>query len=220
MSWDEPEEIVDGLIDAQRRLLSGFGGLVGVDKKKLAESKKPNQAAISLSGEPTIYPKLSGLLEELHRRCFTTFLVSNGTEPDALQALDPLPSQLYVSLVSSDELMYERVCNPVISRGWEKIMDTLELFPSLDTRKVVRLTLVKGLNMSDVSGYARLIKKACPDHIEAKAFMFLGGSRQRLTQENMPSHAEIKEFSERLSEETGYAITNEKEDSRVVLLTR
>jgi tRNA wybutosine-synthesizing protein 1 len=50
--------------------------------------------------------------------------------------------------------------------------------------------------------------------------MFLGGSRQRLTMDNMPSHEEVKEFAEKISEETGYRIADEKEDSRVVLLKR
>lgn len=219
-SWDEPEDIVDGLIEAQRKLLSGFGGYEGIDKKKLEESKNPNQAAISLSGEPTIYPKLGGLIEVLHKRGFTTFLVSNGTNPYALEKLSPLPTQLYVSVVAPKEEMYERVCNPLLPNGWENIQKTLGLFPSLDTKKVVRLTLVKELNMTEPENYAKLIEKAKPDFIEAKAFMFLGGSRARLTMENMPSHEEVKAFAGKISEHTGYGITNEKEDSRVVLLKR
>ena len=218
--WDEPEEIVEEAIQAQRQLLSGFGGLPGVDKGKLAEGKTPNQAAISLSGEPTLYPKLGGLLEALHGRGFTTFLVSNGTNPDALKKLSPLPTQLYVSLVAPDKETYRRVCNPTFSDGWEKVQETLSLFPSFGTKTVVRLTLVKGLNMEDAEGYGRLIAGAEPDFVEAKAFMFLGGSRQRLERDNMPSHEEVKTFAEKISDTSGYRIADEKEDSRVVLLKR
>jgi len=220
VTWDEPEDIVPGLIEAQRLLLSGFGGFEGVDEKKLAESKNPNQAAISLSGEPTLYPKLSGLIEELQKRDFTTFLVSNGTNPDALEKLEPLPTQLYVSLAAPNEETFKKICNPLVACGWERLNETLELFPSLDTRKVLRLTLTKGLNMEKEGEYAKLIGKAEPDFIEAKAFMYLGGSRARLCRDNMPSHGEIKKFAKKLSDETGYNISNEKEDSRVVLLKR
>ncbi|MFH1788149.1 MAG: 4-demethylwyosine synthase TYW1 [Candidatus Altiarchaeota archaeon] len=216
--WDEPEDIVDGLIQAQRQLLSGFGGYEGVDKRKLEESKNPNQAAISLSGEPSFYPKLGGLIQVLQKRGFSTFLVSNGTMPEALEKLAPLPSQLYVSLVAPDEKTYTRVCNPLIPDGWSKVNKTLRLFQSLDTRKVVRLTLVKGVNMTEPQGYAKLIGKAEPDFIEAKAFMFLGGSRGRLARDNMPSHDEVREFAAKISEFTGYLIADEKEGSRVVLL--
>lgn len=220
VSWDEPEEIVEGLIEAQRTLLSGFGGNPGIDKKKLKESKKPNQAAISLSGEPSLYPKLGGLIEELHGRGFTTYLVSNGTNPKALEKLSPLPTQLYVSVVAAGERMYERVCNPLLPNGWEKLKETLKLFPSLDTKKVIRLTLVKELNMTEPEKYAKLIGKAKPDFIEAKAFMFLGGSRARMSMENMPSHEEVNAFAGKISENTGYEITDEKNDSRVVLLKK
>lgn len=220
LRWDEPKDLIDGLVEAQRQLLSGFGGLEGVDKKKLNEAMNPNQAAISLSGEPTEYPLLGGLLSLLHGRGFTTFLVSNGTNPGRLEKLSPLPTQLYVSLVAPDEETYARVCNPSKPGGWEKIKDTLSRFPSLDTRTVVRMTLVKGINMQSEPAYARLISQAEPDYIEAKAFMFLGGSRSRLSQDNMPSHEEIRAFSSKLAQETGYRIKDEKEDSRVVLLTK
>jgi tRNA wybutosine-synthesizing protein 1 len=218
--WDRPEEVIDGLIAAQRELLSGFGGFADVDRRKLAESRNPNQAAISLSGEPTLYPYLGEFVGEFHRRGFTTFLVSNGTNPEGIRRLSFMPTQLYVSLVAPDEETYRRVCNPIIPDGWRRINETLSLFPSLSARKVVRLTLVKDLNMFEAGGYGKLISKAEPDYVEAKAFMFLGGSRQRLTMDNMPSHEEVKEFAEKISEETGYRIADEKEDSRVVLLKR
>jgi tRNA wybutosine-synthesizing protein 1 len=217
---DDPEEIIDKSIEAQRVLLSGFGGLDIVDKRRFEEARNPNQVAISLSGEPTIYPKLSGLIEGFHKRGATTFLVSNGTLPDRLKALDTLPTQLYVSVVAPDEGTYLRVCDPISASSWNRIQETLELFPSLDTRKVVRITLVKGLNMSDAKGYAKLIGKAEPDYVEVKAYMFIGGSRKRLTLGNMPSPDEVRAFSEELATELGYFVKDEKRDSRVVLLSK
>ena len=219
--FDDPLEIVENSILAQRRLLSGYGGIPErIDKKKFEEAQNPNQVAISLSGEPTIYPKISDLIGEFKKRDFTTFLVTNGTLPERLESLDPLPTQLYLSLDAPNEEIYKRICNPIIPDGWKKINETLSLFPSLETRKVIRLTAIKELNMLKVEDYSNLIRTAEPDFVEVKAYMFLGGSRRRLTRENMPSFDDVKKFSEELSEELGYGIKDQKEDSRVVLLTR
>ena len=68
--------------------------------------------------------------------------------------------------------------------------------------------------------YAELIEKASPDFVEAKAFMPVGGAQERLPYESMPRHSEIKDFAKQLEKNSSYKIKNEKEDSRVVLLTR
>lgn len=219
--FDEPSDIIDGAIEAQRQLLSGFGGIPDrIDKRKLKEAKNPNQAAISLSGEPTIYPKIDQLIGEFKKRNFTTFLVTNGTFPERLANMENLPTQLYLSLVAPDEEIYRNVCNPIIPDAWERIKKTIDILPSINTKNVIRITSVKGLNMSNPEKYAKLIEKAEPDFVEVKAYMFLGSSRKRLTIDNMPSFEEIMKFSGELSRESGYKIKDFKEDSRVVLLSR
>ncbi len=219
--FDEPSNIIDGAIEAQRQLLSGFGGIPDrIDKRKLKEAKNPNQAAISLSGEPTIYPKIDQLIGEFKKRNFTTFLVTNGTFPERLANMENLPTQLYLSLVAPDEEIYRKVCNPIIPDAWERIKKTIDILPSINTKNVIRITSVKGLNMSNPEKYAKLIEKAEPDFVEVKAYMFLGSSRKRLTIDNMPSFEEIMKFSGELSRESGYKIKDFKEDSRVVLLSR
>lgn len=74
--------------------------------------------------------------------------------------------------------------------------------------------------MRSIEGYTGLIRKAQPTYIEAKAYMHVGFSRQRLGYENMPSHYEIREFSEQLADLTGYKLMNESTESRVVLLNK
>jgi tRNA wybutosine-synthesizing protein 1 len=74
--------------------------------------------------------------------------------------------------------------------------------------------------MENTKGYSKLVRKANPTYIEAKAYMHVGFSRLRLGYEGMPSHGEIQDFSMRLAEETGYRIIDESSDSRVVLLSR
>ncbi len=222
--WDDPAFIVEESIKAQRKLLVGYKGMPGINMKKFEEAWNPKHAAISLSGEPMLYPYMGDLVEEFHKRGFTTFIVTNGTVPERLEEMkreDKLPSQLYVSLTAPDIETYNRVNVPMIPDGWEKIKKTLGLMNDAQTRTVVRLTLVKGENMGNPEGYAKLIKLANPMFIEAKAYMFVGFSRNRLTINNMPRHEEIKAFAEELVKHLpGYHIEDEYEPSRVVLIMR
>lgn len=222
-SWigevDEPNDILDGAILAQRQLLSGFGGNPDVNRKKLQESQNPKHCAISLAGEPTIYPKISEFIEECHERGMTTFLVTNGLHPDRLTEIAE-PTQLYISVTAPDPETYQAICQPQVNGGWERLNQSLELMPSFKCRKVIRLTLVKGLNLKDPHGYAKLIESAKPDFIEPKAYMHVGFARARLNLGNMPSYAEIKDFASELANETGYEIADGSEPSRVVLLKK
>lgn len=215
--WDDPDFIVEESIKAQHRLLSGFHGTAGVNRKKLEEAYKPNQVAISLIGEPTLYPHLPELIEGYMQRGFTTFLVTNGTMPDVLEKVSP--TQLYISLTAFDEESHITLNRPSGS-NWERITKSLDVMRQSDSRTVVRLTLIKGYNMDDraVKNYAKLINRAEPDFVEAKAYMYLGYSRLRLQYENMPEHTDIVNFAIKLSKETGYEVVSESEPSRVVLL--
>jgi len=219
---DDPVYILDKSIEAQRRLITGFKGDERCDQNKWKEANDPNMVACSLSGEPTLYPKLGAFFEECHKRDMTTFLVTNGTNPDVLEKLDPLPTQLYVSIVAPNKEIYKKICSPLISDGWEKIMQTLELLPSLDTRTVIRHTLVQGWNMDDthIEQYAKLDEMASPMFIEPKGYVFVGYSRKRMNLSNMPSHESVHHFGTKLADCLGYNLSMEKAASRVVLLTK
>lgn len=216
---DDPEVMVERAIEAQRKLISGFRGDGRCDEALWREAREPRHVAISLSGEPTLYEHLSGLLEACKRRGLTTFLVTNGTRPKVLESLDPLPDQLYVTVAAPDEETYGRLCIPLGGDCWGNLQSTLELLPSLDTRKVVRHTLVKGYNLGSAEAYSRLDSMAEPDFIECKAYMLVGYSRNFMTLANMPSYDEIEAFSESVAELTGYRLVNSKADSRVTLLS-
>ncbi len=217
---DEAAYILEKSIEEQRRLLTGYKGDERVDLKKWKEAMEPKHVACSLTGEPTLYPYLSEFFEECHRRGMTTFLVTNGTNPEAIENMDVLPTQLYVTVAAPNEEIYKKLCVPLIPKGWEKLNKTLELLPSLDTRTVIRHTLVKNWNLGYESEYAKLIEKAEPWFVEPKGYMYVGYSRQRMSMENMPTHEEIRIFAQKIAELTGYNIEAERKDSRVVLLGR
>lgn len=217
---DDPQFILENSIKTQQRLISGFKGDPRCDQLKWHDANKPNMLACSLSGEPTLYSRLGEFFELCHKRGITTFLVTNGTNPEVLKHLDPLPKQLYVSVVAPDEKVYKRICAPLISDGWDKLNQTLRLLPSLDTRIVIRHTLVKGWNMDErhIDGYARLDEIASPLFVEPKGYVFVGYSRNRMNLANMPAHNEVQFFGNNLATRLGYDMLMEKQDSRVVLL--
>jgi len=144
---DDPKYILEECIKQRKSLLQGFKGFEKVDKKKWKESLTPNMMAISLTGEPTMYPYLSDLIEEAKKINIISFLVTNGTLPEKLESLDTKPFQLYVTLPAPNKNIYQKICQPLLPKLWEKLNETLELFDSFNCRKVIRLTLVKGLNM-------------------------------------------------------------------------
>jgi len=218
---EEPSTIVTESIRAQRRALIGFKGNEKVDRSVLDLALNPVHAAISLEGEVTLYPKISELIEAYFDRKFqTVLLVTNGLRPDVLSNMRKDPSQLYVSVSASNEATYRSVCRPLVSDGWKRLNETLELLNSFSCPTVIRMTLAKGVNLKDPDGYAKLIEKANPTYIEPKAAMAVGFFTKRLPWKAMPFHREIREFAERISELTGYAIIDEAEPSGVVLLSR
>lgn len=226
--FDSPDEIIDECIKAQRKLISGFKGNSKINKNKFKEAQEPMQFAISLTGEPTLYPKIGELVSELRKRGKTSFIVTNGLQPSVLKKLNKeknLPTQLYVSLNTPDKQLYEKWHRSSDKNAWKKFNETLELFPKLKTRKVIRMTLVRELNMKDeqIKDYVKLIKKAKPDFIEVKGFMSVGFSRKRLGYETMPTHEEVRSYSEKLVnglKSLGYKILDEHEFSKVVLIGR
>jgi len=217
---DDPKEIIDGCIKARYLLLTGFKGNIKVEKEKWAEAIKPTNAAISLAGEPTLYPRLSELIEEFHKRNITTFLVTNGTRPDRLKSLATEPTQLYISLCSPDAALYKKVHNPLIKDGWKKLNESLELMKSFDCRTVVRMTMAKGLNMVKPKKYAKLILKTDCDFIEVKGYIWVGGSQLTMKKSAMPFMDDVRKFAQKISEESGYEVKDEDIASKVVLLSK
>jgi tRNA wybutosine-synthesizing protein 1 len=223
---DKPQKIIKGCIEAQRKLLIGFKGNRHIDINKYKEAQEPMQFAISLTGEPTLYPKIGELIKELREHGKTTFLVTNGLCANILKKLSKkkeLPTQLYLSLNSPNKKEYNNWHNSCERDAWKKFNETLILFPELKTRRVIRMTLAKGINDKEeyIKQYSDLIKKAAPDFIEIKSYMAIGFSRERLGYDIMLSHEEIKNYAKKLQKELvkgGYKILDEHKPSRVVLI--
>ena len=219
--WDTPETIVAESIKAQRKLITGFGGSPNAIPGHYEEAKTPSNVAISLSGEPTLYPHLPELVSEFEKAGMTVFVVTNGTNPEMLRKIRP--TQLYMSLDATTPEMYEEVCRPKNKNLWNKVTESLTVLKEKKeegVRTAIRMTAVKGLNMKDEDGFAELISLAEPDFIEIKSYMHVGFSRLRLTRANMAEQEEIKSFAEKVAKATDYKYAGESEPSRVVVLSK
>lgn len=217
---DDPEIIVERSIEERKKLLIGFKGHPKVDRFRIKEAIRPSMMTMSLTGEPTFYPRIGGLIEEAEKRNMITFLLTNGSMPEKLEQIDPLPWQLYISLYAPDKDTYSKIVRPKISDFWRRVNETLDLFPSLNTRKVVRLTVIKGYNMKDSEKYSRLILKADPDYVEVKSYEWVGESMRRLPKTAMPLMEDVREFSRKISNHSSYEIESEFAPSGVILLKK
>ncbi|NDB50854.1 MAG: 4-demethylwyosine synthase TYW1 [Nitrosopumilaceae archaeon] len=222
----EPEDIVNNLMTERRKLIMGFYGDPRAITKKLDESLLPAHYAISLSGEPTMYPKLPQLIRYLKTLPATKsiFLVTNGQEPQMLKRLqdeDALPTQIYLSTNAADHDSFMRINKPRYSDSWERWNQSLELLQNLDTRTVLRMTMIRNHNDSEsmIPVFADMIKRANVHFIEIKSYMHIGRSTNRLDYSDMLEFDEISHFANQLAQKSQiYSVSNESTISRIVLL--
>ena len=190
---------------------------------------------MSLSGEPTLYPRLGEMFKEIRRRGAVSFLVTNGLNPEVIAELkkSELPTQITLSMNAPNEKLFKQWHRSTKKNAWKKFNETLDVLKSLGgkVRRVVRLTLVRegsGLlgeltNMSDgnVAEYGDLIRKAEPDFVHVKGYMSVGYARKRMGYDKQPWFRDVKAFAEKLADELDdYKIAAEDERSCVVMLAR
>jgi len=233
---DAPIDIIEGVVRERAKLLEGFNGNPNVSEKKFKEAIDPTLFTFSLSGEPTIYPRLGEMIKELRKRKKITFLVTNGLNPEVIEKLDKeknLPTQITVSTNAPNEKLFKIWHRSREKNAWGKFNETVDLLRKLrgKTRRVIRLTLVKPgkggkfnkiTNMVDenVFEYAELIRKAEPDFVHVKGFKSLGFARERMGYDKQPMDYEVKRYAESLLGELGkeWKILGEDKRSCVVLI--
>jgi tRNA wybutosine-synthesizing protein 1 len=212
-----PETILAGIHKYQKKALAGYNAVLDntVTEERWREALDPRHVAISLSGEPTLYRPLPELIDLFTSKGYTTFLVSNGTNPEMLRRCHPF--QTYVSLDAPDKETYHAVCRP-LGDYWDRIRESLSLLGS--RRSAVRITLIRGLNDVAPEKYAAMVQESGATFAEIKGYMYLGYSRNRLARENMPDHTYVRSFAERVAAACDYRIRDENALSRVVCLER
>ena len=222
----EPVEIISKLMEERRNLIMGHYGDSRSDKKRLDESLKPSHYAISLSGEPTMYPKLPELIKYLKslKETKSIFLVTNGQEPEMIQKLqeeNALPTQLYLSTNAADYESFLRINKPKYDDSWQRWNTTLGMLKHLDTRTVLRITLIRDYNNQKemIPAFAKMLKQSSPHFVEIKSYMHIGRSTNRLDHENMLEMEEVRKFSEEVVKQSQlFSVMDESNISRIVIL--
>lgn len=211
------DTILAGIHKFQKKALAGYNSVLDntVTDELWQEALDPKHVAISLSGEPTLYSRLPELIDRFNTEGYTTFLVSNGTMPEVLEKCHPF--QMYISLDAPDRETYMAICRPQ-EDYWDRLQQSLRLLGT--RRSAIRITLVKGLNDFAPEQYAAILQDSGARYVEIKGYMYLGYSRNRLARENMPEHAEVRAFAEKIAATCGYRFKDENKLSRVVVLER
>ncbi|KAF5747111.1 S-adenosyl-L-methionine-dependent tRNA 4-demethylwyosine synthase [Tripterygium wilfordii] len=225
-SWqwemDDPLEIVNSAIDQHLKMIKQMKGVPGVTLERLNEGLSPRHCALSLVGEPIMYPEINTLVDELHRRGISTFLVTNAQFPEKIRMLKPV-TQLYVSVDAATKDSLKAIDRPLFGDFWERFIDSLKALKEKQQRTVYRLTLVKGWNTEELEAYFNLFSIGKPDFIEIKGVTYCGSSAtSKLTMENVPWHTDVKAFSEALAikSEGEYEVACEHVHSCCVLLAK
>ncbi|HJU12916.1 MAG TPA: 4-demethylwyosine synthase TYW1 [Candidatus Nitrosotalea sp.] len=222
-----PEIILSKLMEEREKLIMGHYGDAKSDKKKIDESLLPSHYAISLSGEPTMYPQLPEMIRYLKGLAATksVFLVTNGQEPEMLERLrdeDALPTQLYLSTNAPNEQVFQAVNRPKYSDAWERWNRSLDILSRLEgTRSVLRVTLIRGYNDGEdlIPEYAKMFDRGNAHFIELKSYMHVGRSTNRLEYSNCLEISQVRNFASMLTSKTAtYAVMDESEVSRIVVL--
>ena len=198
---DDPYYIVDEAVKTHINMIKEAKGIPGVNMDRWEEAHTVRHCALSLVGEPIMYPRINELLGELHSRKISTFLVTNGQHPKAISSLRPV-TQLYVSVDAPTPDSLVAIDRPLFADAWERLKESLTLLKDKGQRTVARLTVVKGWNSDEVEGYAQLIALGKVSLVEIKGVTFCGKSdASNLNMSNTPWHHEVVELSQNLKTE-------------------
>jgi tRNA wybutosine-synthesizing protein 1 len=134
---------------------------------------------------------------------------------------DALPTQLYLSTNAVNRNMFYRINRPRHRDAWERWLESLRFLATVDTRTVLRMTLIREYNDNTkiIDELAEMIRQANPHFIELKSYMHIGMSTQRLEKNNMLEMSEVRNFASQLHDKiTDFSIMDESEISRIIVL--
>ena len=217
---DDPKWLVDQAVEGQKALIKPLKGVPGVQKDRYKDAMNPAHCALSLVGEPIIYPEINTLVDTLHGRKISSFMVTNAQFPEKIEELRPV-TQMYISVDAATEESMKAIDRPVFSDFWQRFLAGVDAMRNKGQRTVFRLTLVKKWNVSELENYAELIRRGQPNFVEVKGVTWCGESTaSNLSMKNVPFHKEVVEFCKSLAEAVGsdYGVACEHEHSCCVLI--
>ena len=114
---DDPLTLVTAAIDGHRGMIKQMKGVPGVVQTRFDEGMDPRHCALSLVGEPIMYPEIDKFVGLLHDKRISTFLVTNAQFPDAITNL-PAITQLYVSVDAATPETLKAIDRPLFGDYW------------------------------------------------------------------------------------------------------
>ncbi|KAL2766147.1 S-adenosyl-L-methionine-dependent tRNA 4-demethylwyosine synthase TYW1 [Daubentonia madagascariensis] len=216
---DQPEMILKEAIENHQNMIKQFKGVPGVQAERFEEGMTVKHCALSLVGEPIMYPEINRFLKLLHQCKISSFLVTNAQFPVEIRNLKPV-TQLYVSVDASTKDSLKKIDRPLFKDFWQRFLDSLKALAAKQQRTVYRLTLVKAWNVDELQAYAQLVSLGNPDFIEVKGVTYCGeSSASSLTMANVPWHEEVVRFVRELVDLIpDYEIACEHEHSNCLLI--
>uniref|UniRef100_A0A8C2KMI1 tRNA 4-demethylwyosine synthase (AdoMet-dependent) n=1 Tax=Cyprinus carpio TaxID=7962 RepID=A0A8C2KMI1_CYPCA len=110
---DPAEKIIQAAVENHRNMIRQFRGVPGVRPERFEEGLTVKHCALSLLGEPIMYPDINSFLRLLHQQNISSFLVTNAQFPEEIRSLVPV-TQLYVSIDASTK-----------DNFWQRFLDSL-----------------------------------------------------------------------------------------------
>ncbi|KAG7217590.1 hypothetical protein INR49_021276 [Caranx melampygus] len=224
---DPAEKILQDALEKHQNMIRQFRGVPGVKPERYEEGLAVKHCALSLVGEPIMYPEINTFLRLLHSHQISSFLVTNAQFPQEIRSLVPV-TQLYVSVDASTKDSLKKIDRPLFKDFWPRFLDSLKalgeklsstwpLCQRTRQRTVYRLTLVKSWNVEEMQAYSELIALGQPDFIEVKGCKLIG--LESLTMANVPWHQEVVAFVQQLAAMLPqYEIACEHEHSNCLLI--
>eukprot|EP01029_Cantina_marsupialis_P012990 TRINITY_DN28813_c0_g1_i1.p1 TRINITY_DN28813_c0_g1~~TRINITY_DN28813_c0_g1_i1.p1 ORF type:complete len:675 (+),score=200.50 TRINITY_DN28813_c0_g1_i1:26-2050(+) len=224
---DPPTEIVKETVDIHLNMVRQLKGMdrVIVDRFN-ASAAAVRHCALSLVGEPIMYPHINEYCQDLHDRHISTFLVTNAQFPAELRDLQPV-TQLYLSIDAPTPEQLKTIDRPLFPDYWDRFMDCVDIIKTKPCcRSTFRLTLLQGDDENmNVEPHADIICRGTPSLVEIKAVTYSGD--HSITLKDVPFYKDVRAFGERLCELVNsksdgieYGLACEHEHSCCLLLAR
>ncbi|XP_073347734.1 S-adenosyl-L-methionine-dependent tRNA 4-demethylwyosine synthase TYW1 [Pagrus major] len=216
---DPAEKILQDALEKHQNMIRQFRGVPGVKPERYEEGLAVKHCALSLVGEPIMYPEINTFIRLLHSHHISSFLVTNAQFPQEIRSLVPV-TQLYVSVDASTKDSLKKIDRPLFKDFWPRFLDSLRALGEKRQRTVYRLTLVKAWNVEEMQAYSELIALGQPDFVEVKGVTYCGeSSASSLTMANVPWHQEVVAFVQQLADMLPqYEIACEHEHSNCLLI--
>ncbi|XP_049555532.1 S-adenosyl-L-methionine-dependent tRNA 4-demethylwyosine synthase TYW1 isoform X4 [Orcinus orca] len=156
---DQPEMILKEAIENHQNVMKQFRGVPGVREERFEEGMTVKHCALSLVGEPIMYPEINRFLKLLHERKISSFLVTNAQFPAEIRNLKPV-TQLYVSVDASTKESLKKIDRPLFKDFWQRFLDSLKALAAKGVTYCGESS-ASSLTMANVPWHEEVVRFVC-----------------------------------------------------------